>query len=430
MSEALAAVPPERRFASRTCVPSGISVSSVLTVVGGYRGSRTTGASRMAWRTAAALCESGHEVALITDTSCPADLADCHWLVFHSPGQFRTSSRAQPDVVHVYDLASPEYAELGYGLFAEFGAALLLTPASAPVTWPDPCMGHRLCAAAATVFVLSAVEARQIESLGVPRQRISRIPQAPDLTGTGNGTAFRARHKVDGQLVLFLGRRVRAKGFELLLDAASQVWELRPRTVFAFGGPDDSTEAAEVFARHRDDRILDLGELTDTAKHDALAACDLLCLPSSADVFPLVFAEAWSCGKPVISGWFDGADEVVRDGVDGLVCELSSGHLAAALLRLLADSALCRRLGAAGMDRVRAGMTWPSVAATVESRFPTVSTARCGSPPGGPVLSSASTMGPLVRQWHGTGPVSVQRGGSRTNSRDDDQLPRGRSTPG
>jgi glycosyltransferase involved in cell wall biosynthesis len=322
----------------------------------------------MAWRTTAALAERGHEVALLTDTPGPGDLTDSRWPAFDSPECFQATGRPWPDVVHVYDVASAGYARLGYELARRIGANLLLTPASAPATWPDPGLGQRLCAAATAVFTLSGTEARQIESLGVPGPRISRIPQAPDLTGAGDGAAFRARHAVAGQLVLFLGRRVRYKGYALLLEAAPRVWESRPQTVFAFGGP-GSAEAAEAFARRKDDRILDLGRLTDTAKHNALAACDLLCLPSGADVFPLVFPEAWSCGKPVISGPFDGADEVVRDGVDGLICELTADDLAAAVLRLLADASLSQRLGAAGLERVKIGMTWSHVAEVVEGRF-------------------------------------------------------------
>jgi glycosyltransferase involved in cell wall biosynthesis len=344
-------------------------VTSVLTVVGGYPASPITGAARMAWRTTAALAERGHEVAMLTDAPGPGDLADARWPAFPSPECLQASGRPDPAVVHVYDVASAGHARLGYQLARELGADLLLTPASAPATWPDPGLGQRLCADATAVFALNRAEARQVESLGVPGQRISRIPQAPDLAGTGDGAAFRARHAVAGQMVLFLGRRVRYKGYALLLEAAPLVWESRPRTVFAFGGPDGDAEAARAFACRKDDRILDLGRLTDAAKHDALAACDLLCLPSGTDVFPLVFPEAWSCGKPVISGPFDGADEVVRDGVDGLVCELTAAGLAATVLRLLADDALSQRLGAAGQERVKTSMTWSHVADVVEGRF-------------------------------------------------------------
>ncbi len=143
-----------------------------------------------------------------------------------------------------------------------------------------------------------------------------------------------------------------------------------PETVFAFGGPQGGRDDEHIFACHRDERILDLGMLDESTKHDALVACDLLCLPSSADVFPLVFAEAWSCGKPVVSGRFAGVEDVVRPDVDGLVCDLTAGQVACAVLRLLRDRELRTSLGAAGLARIRDGMNWPHVATVVESAFP------------------------------------------------------------
>jgi len=346
-------------------------MSRVLTVFGGYADSQTSGGQRMAWRTAAALAERGHEVAVLTDCEfppgSPADL----------PVRFRTREELvgtadwrQYDVVHVYDLASEKYAELGYELARETGAEFLLTPASAPSTWPDHRLGRRLCGAAGAVFALSPSEAGHLVDFGVPASKIHHLPQAPDLLGAGDGEVFRARNAVAGPLVLFLGRRVPSKGYHLLLEAAPLVWRALPETVFAFGGPPGGGEDERIFARHRDKRILDLGMLDESAKHDALAACDLLCLPSSADVFPLVFAEAWACGKAVLSGRFDGVEDVVRAEVDGLVCDLTQDQVAGSVVRLLRDRELRIRLGAAGLARVRAGMSWPHVAAVVEAALP------------------------------------------------------------
>ncbi|MEV0306751.1 glycosyltransferase family 4 protein [Nonomuraea fuscirosea] len=346
-------------------------MSRVLTVFGGYPNSETTGGLRMAWRTAAALVRRGHEVAVLTDSARPPGSFD------DLPVRFRTREQLgaspdwrRPDVVHVYDLASAEYAALGYELARESGAEFLLTPASAPGTWPDHRLGRRLCGAARAVFTLTPSEAALLADFGVPASRIRHIPQAPDLIGAGDGAAFLDRHSVTGPLVLFLGRRIPSKGYHLLLEAAPLIWRALPETVLAFGGPSGGRADQSVFARHRDERILDLGLLDESGKHDALAACDLLCLPSCADVFPLVFAEAWSCGKPVVSGRFAGVEDVVRADVDGLVCDLTAGDVAAAVLRLLHSEDLRTDLGAAGLTRIRDGMNWPHVAAVVENAFP------------------------------------------------------------
>ncbi len=164
-------------------------MSRIITVFGGYANSETTGGLRMAWRTAAALVERGHEVAVLTDSARPpgssADL----------PVQFRTREHLggdtdwrRPDVVHVYDLASEEYARLGYDLACEAGAEFLLTPASAPGTWPDHQLGRRLCGAAGAVFTLSPSEAAHLADL-----RRVRLAHPPHPAGTGSNRGRRRR---------------------------------------------------------------------------------------------------------------------------------------------------------------------------------------------------------------------------------------------
>ncbi|MER5439020.1 glycosyltransferase family 4 protein [Streptomyces sp. NPDC002790] len=341
-------------------------MSTVLAVFGGYPDSRVTGASLMAWRTTAALAARGHRVALLTDSRCPEDLADADWPVFTSVAQLSGTAWSHPDYVHVYDLASPAHAELGRELAARSGATLVLTPASAPETWPDPALGRRVSAEATALFVLTETEATTLCSIGIPTDRIGHIPQAPDLAGPGDGDAFRARHDIGGPLVLFVGRHVPAKGYELLLDAAPSVWERVPEAVFAFAGPDEGEDVDAAFNRRADARIRRLGLLSDAEKHDALAGCAVLCLPTSADVFPLVFVEAWSCGRPVVSGRFTGCLEVVREGVDGLLVDHTPLSVASALLKLLQDDALRAALGAAGQARVDAELSWDQAAAAVE----------------------------------------------------------------
>lgn len=343
-------------------------MTAVLAVVGAGTPGELSGAERMAWRTTAELARRGHPTGVLAEGRRPADMSRTSCLRFGSPEELPAAGWV-PDVVHIYDLAAADYVAVGRELAARFGTALVATPASAPETWPDPRLGHRICTEARLLFAITAAEAAALRQFGATPDRIRGIPQAPDLLGSGNGRSLRARLRVTGPLVLFLGRRVRTKGYQLLLDAAPLIWAERPETVLAFAGPYGEPAATRAFRRGTDPRILDIGVLTDAAKHDALVACDLLCLPSSADVFPLVFAEAWSCGKPVVSGRFAGSADVVRHGIDGLVVDLTARDVAAAVLRLLGDGALRAALGAAGLARVREEMGWHRVAAAVERGY-------------------------------------------------------------
>jgi glycosyltransferase involved in cell wall biosynthesis len=348
-------------------------MSRILTVFSGYGQGQISGAERMAWRTMAALALRGHDMAALTDSPLPHDLRGDGLTVFRSRAELTSgTSWSPPDVVHGYDLGSPGDVMITRELAQRWAARFVLTPASAPQVWPEPERAAALCRVAEVIYTLTGAEADALTAMGVDPTRLRTLPQAPDLRGNPNPAAFRARHGIRGHLVLFLGRRIATKGYEVLLDAAASVWEHMPDTVFAFAGPIGDGVTARAFRTRRDPRILDLGMPAEQEKHDALAACTVLCLPTIADVFPLVFVEAWACGKPVVSGRFAGVDEVVRHGVDGIVVDARPSDVAEALRRLLPDSQTRRALGAAGLRRVRADMSWARVAELVEDGYRSV----------------------------------------------------------
>lgn len=344
-------------------------MTGVLVVFGGYARGSTSGAERMAWRTTGLLAARGHVVAGLTDADRPRDTDGAAWPVYESIVSLRYGLPAwRPDVVHAYNLAIPGHVTLAAQLARHYGALFAITPASAAATWPSSHDVRSPCEQADIVYLLSPAEAGPVVAMGADPRCLRHLPQAPDLTGRPDPARFRREHALDGPVVLFIGRKVAAKGYQVLLDAAPLVWPHAPAT-FVFAGPDGEPEAAAAFAARPDRRLLDLGMVDDQTKHDALAACDIVCLPTRADVFPLVFAEAWACGKAVISGDFAGVHDVLRDGVDGVVVPPDPRAVASALVRLLADDQTRQRIGMAGLARVRAEMTWDKVADAVEAGY-------------------------------------------------------------
>ncbi len=354
----------------------GRPVGAVLVTFGGYRDG-ISGAERMAWRTAEWLHGRGRLVVALTDSPLPPALSG-GLPVVRSPAELASRlPNFRPALVHAFDLARPEPAVTAAGLAAGFGVPLALTPASAMGTWPDRTGGRAICRQADVVFALTAAEAGQLRGTGVSPDRIRLIPPVSDLAGTPSPSRFRRRYAISGPLVLFAGRRTALKGYRVLLRAASLVWQLRPEAEFAVIGPGDTAASAA----YGDRRMHDLGVVDEQTKHDALAACAVLCLPSRADVFPLVFLEAWSCGKPVVSGDFAGSADVVRHGVDGLIARAEPGPVAEALASLLADDNRRLAMGRAGRSRIRAGFGWRHVAAACEAGYAQAARARGGSWP-------------------------------------------------
>lgn len=117
-------------------------------------------------------------------------------------------------------------------------------------------------------------------------------------------------------------------------------------------------------------RVRVLGVVSEQEKHDLLAAADLLAMPSRTDSFGIVYLEAWLAGKPVIGARVWAMDEVIADGVDGLLVPFGDpAATAKAIAGLLADPTRRAQMGAAGRAKVLARYTWDHAYAQVRDAY-------------------------------------------------------------
>ncbi|MEM4406495.1 MAG: glycosyltransferase family 4 protein [Candidatus Methanomethylicaceae archaeon] len=83
-----------------------------------------------------------------------------------------------------------------------------------------------------------------------------------------------------------------------------------------------------------------------------IAACDVVVFPSIEPHFARPVIEAGTMGKPVVASRIGGVEELVDDGVTGiLVTPGDHVALADALVRVLSDEGLARRMGEEGRKR-------------------------------------------------------------------------------
>lgn len=280
----------------------------------------------------------------------------------------------RPEIVHAVDAVWPEYLWEAKALADAWRVPFAITPASTLSTWTDQAAGLAVCKEANVLFVLTKAEGEQLVQCGLAPQKLVLIGQGPQLTGEPDPEDFRRRYGINGPMVLFLGRKAHFKGYKLLLEATKHVWSQYPTTAFVFIGPCWDADCAEVFAAFAEPRIIEIDQVGEQEKHNALAACDLLCLPSTADVFPLVYVEAWSCGKPVIASYFPGVQEIVRHGQDGLIVAPESAAIAEAIQRLLCEPHQRHMMGRAGLERVKKQLNWNVVADHIEAAYTTICT--------------------------------------------------------
>ena len=97
--------------------------------------------------------------------------------------------------------------------------------------------------------------------------------------------------------------------------------------------------------------VIDLDDLTEQEKQDALAACDVLCVPSEGESFGMVYFEAWSYGKPIVALDLPSLRENVAGSGGGILVGGDPQELAAALAVLLENQELRYRMGLMGQAK-------------------------------------------------------------------------------
>ncbi|CAM4261252.1 hypothetical protein BAMA_04470 [Bacillus manliponensis] len=276
----------------------------------------------------------------------------------------------QPDIVHLIDLVDEEFCDMALILAKDF--PLVLTPATDVSLWGNEKKGFDLCRLAQKIITLTSHEENNIiEKVGRDCiTRITRVPQAPILSDS-IGFDFRDRYNIrkDDPIVLFLGRKLKSKGYHILLESSKHVKKKYPNSKFVFIGP-HQLDSRDIFSGYiNDEAIIDLEQVSEVEKLSALRACNLLCLPSTADVFPLTFLEAWACKKPIISASFSGVEQIIQHRFDGLITEATVYGISDNIEFLLEHKQTARKYGENGHEKVINHYSWEKVAETMASIY-------------------------------------------------------------
>lgn len=153
--------------------------------------------------------------------------------------------------------------------------------------------------------------------------------------------------------VLFVGRLDRQKGVDVLLAAARDL-----EAAFSVRIIGEEVLSGSAGRKPCDPmrHIAFLGWQSKAAVVAQINACDLVVMPSRWEGFGLVAIEAMRAGKPVVASSVGGLQEIVEDGVTGLlVAPDDPTALAAALTRC--DLSTLQQMGNRGRQRFMAHYT-------------------------------------------------------------------------
>ena len=251
-----------------------------------------------------------------------------------------------------------------------------------------------LAMADAVVAVSEGTRRDILELFEVDPSRIHIIHNGidPEQYSPRRTTAALERHGVamDAPYVLFVGRITRQKGIIHLVNAIRNLDE-GIQVVLCAGAPDtpeiatEMSAAVEAARRGRSGQVVWIDEMLEReAAVELYSHAAVFCCPSVYEPFGIINLEAMACETPVVASSVGGIPEVVADGETGLLVPLEPSadnpftprdperferDLAAAINRLMADSALRARFAAAGRRRVVEKFGWPLIASQTEALY-------------------------------------------------------------
>lgn len=215
------------------------------------------------------------------------------------------------------------------------------------------------------------------------RRHVTAIPNGIGIAGLPDEAQGRAALSVacgwppGTPVVGHVARLERWKGTDVFLRAAALLARRIPEARFVvvggalFGRDRSWADGLADLVRQLglDGRVAMLGHRDDVLA--LMAGLDVVVHASTrADPFPTVVLEAMALGRPVVSTRTSGPDEATGAGDAGLlVPPRDPAALADAVVRLLSDPGLRRRLGRAGRERVTHHYTAERMAADFERHW-------------------------------------------------------------
>lgn len=209
-------------------------------------------------------------------------------------------------------------------------------------------------------------ELRQV--FQIPSDKIKVIPNGVDHTNfkIRESKAQRSNYAApDEKIIFYVGRLVREKGVQVLLDAAPEILSHHPQTKFVIAGKGPYLEALkkQAFLQGIAERVYFTGYIDDTLRNNLYAWSNVAVFPSLYEPFGIVALEAMAARTPVVVADSGGLGEIINHGVDGLKTYTGDSHsLAQNILSILKQPELGNKLRENAYRRAIDEFSWRKIA--------------------------------------------------------------------
>jgi glycosyltransferase involved in cell wall biosynthesis len=230
----------------------------------------------------------------------------------------------------------------------------------------------------ATVIIVLAEAAKRFlqEHFSVSGAKIHVVQNGIDLERFVPSTSTQRDHREDC-CIGYLGTFYRWQGVFELLEATALAMRANPRIRLRFvgHGPERAALLKRVVDLGLEPNVEIYGPVSPNDSPQELQKMDILVMPRPSSLetettVPLKVFEFMACGKPIIASDVGGLMEVLRPEIDCVTYPAGSKtELATALVRLVEDHMLCRRLGTAARASVLQQPSWSDQARLLNALY-------------------------------------------------------------
>ena len=147
------------------------------------------------------------------------------------------------------------------------------------------------------------------------------------------------------------------KGIDIFIATAVKLLKILPDTYFLVAGPDVAGEedyAAEMRRRVRDEGMDKQFKFCGTRDdiNNFLASLDIFFLPTRAEPFGMVIAEAMSARVPVVTSNVGGIPEIIPDRSFGVTADIEDNFFHQIIAKLLTETGRRESMAERGFERV------------------------------------------------------------------------------
>jgi glycosyltransferase involved in cell wall biosynthesis len=179
-----------------------------------------------------------------------------------------------------------------------------------------------------------------VGKLGVPKSRVTVVPNGIDLKYIAGVKAERVENKI-----LYAGRLLPHKNLDVLIKSMPRVLEEFPNASLSIVGEGPAKKELTELASQLGltGKVEFPGEVRYEEVIRHMKSASLFVLPSTREGFGISLVEAMACGTPVIGVRAEGSGVAeVINGENGILCELH--EIEAKILEVLENDSLRRRL--------------------------------------------------------------------------------------